>query len=994
MGWNSRLICSFLVLCLFSGGAFAQSPQIKRYTIADGLLTNETYQVYQDSKGYIWIATAFGVNRFNGSHFETIEANNFRNMSVNEVLEDSKHQMWFVTFSGKMFIRKNNGYIVPFAYNKKITDKINSNKGHIKYSFWPLGDSSVLISLKDKGKQYVTKNGSVRVSTFKESTICFDFTHPKTIISSFCRIEPGYGLKIILPKNQELNLRLKVAATHMFALKLANGKRLISTDKYLYVIDGLNYKIYQMPDAITGLFQDRDGKIWVLLNGAGVRSYMDEDFSKKPIFALLDKETVTSIIQDKEGAFWLSTLYSGICYIPSMSVVNYTAAAGLPSDKISRVFCWKGVVWLGYLDAFISSISPDGKMQNFSSASSYSTYVKWIGYSEEEKSILASADQLYKIKNGRVIPLEDMGMIQKGRNRNISLLPRSLTPSKRGGYWVTSNRGIKFIRHRKLIYDSFQSNEFTGVTYSCAEDDRGGVWIASNSLWYFTGGRFVNYGDKYPSLNIDISRVHYDKQLKLLWIATKGNGLFAYDGQRLLHIEESSGIQSGVVTSIAPDGNNLWVGTSRGVDFIRIKKISPLTISVRNFNTTHGLIGNDVKDLCVTRRFVYVATASGLSRIDRYQKMAATPAPTVVISSLHINDKDTTFSHPLQLKHNQNFIDINFNTLTYKRGDGGVKYRYKLEGLSCRWFYTEEERVRFYKLEPGEYRFLVEAKNNDGIWSSTPATINFCIEKPFWTSLWFYGLLLLFFGLVIYGIMRTRIIFLRKLSMYERKGNLWKNQSLSLQMNPHFIFNTLNSIQLFILKCDVDSSLYYLSKFSILMRKTLENSNKIKISLKEELEVLSLYLELEKLRSEDKFTFSINCDENINQSDTCIPTLLIQPFVENSIWHGIMPKSGKGHISVQIVNSGDYIKCCIKDDGIGRIKSLEMKKERNMKGHTSFATRIVSNRMELLKTLYNKEFGLKYTDLYDSEGKAIGTEVVIIIPRDFQMVKEVNLIAE
>jgi len=250
------------------------------------------------------------------------------------------------------------------------------------------------------------------------------------------------------------------------------------------------------------------------------------------------------------------------------------------------------------------------------------------------------------------------------------------------------------------------------------------------------------------------------------------------------------------------------------------------------------------------------------------------------------------------------------------------------------------------------------------------------------------------FVLVLFAIFRTRLRILSRINMHQQNENLWKNQSLSLQMNPHFIFNTLNSIQLYILKCDVDSSLHYLSRFSSLMRRTLENCNKMNVTLKEELESLELYLELESLRCERKFTYRIDCASSISLTDTYIPTLLIQPYVENAIWHGIMPKPCNGDILVKITNAGSFVKCCIIDDGVGRVKSQEIQNMSLVKKHKSFATKITGQRMEILKSLYSKDFSFEYVDKYDSDGNALGTEVVLIFPRDFIPLKPVTQIVE
>lgn len=204
--------------------------------------------------------------------------------------------------------------------------------------------------------------------------------------------------------------------------------------------------------------------------------------------------------------------------------------------------------------------------------------------------------------------------------------------------------------------------------------------------------------------------------------------------------------------------------------------------------------------------------------------------------------------------------------------------------------------------------------------------------------------------------------------------------NLRQQMNPHFIFNTLNSIQYYVFQNDKISSNNYMTKFASLIRKTLENSRHTEISIKEELDTLQLYLELESLRFKEKFEWNMVVDEDIDTLAYKIPTMLIQPYVENAITHGLMHKeNGKGMLSVELDLRGDHIICTVEDNGIGRARAMEIKLQKN-DHHTSLGTNITESRLKLVNELYGKNMQVVYTDLMDSNGEPAGTKVEINIP--------------
>lgn len=245
-----------------------------------------------------------------------------------------------------------------------------------------------------------------------------------------------------------------------------------------------------------------------------------------------------------------------------------------------------------------------------------------------------------------------------------------------------------------------------------------------------------------------------------------------------------------------------------------------------------------------------------------------------------------------------------------------------------------------------------------------------------------YGLvagigLLIIFGTLL--ILRARYKATQRIEAMGRKILELTQANLRQQMNPHFIFNTLNSIQYYVFQNDKIASNNYMSKFALLIRKTLENSRHTAIPIKEELDALKLYLELEALRFKEKFEWSIEVDEEIDTLSYKIPTMLIQPYVENAIMHGLMNKEDKGHLAVKLEQKGEVIFCTIEDDGIGRERAKELQQAKNQ-NHLSMGTSITENRLRLVHEVYGKTMKVKYTDLKDADGHAAGTRVEINIP--------------
>ncbi len=327
------------------------------------------------------------------------------------------------------------------------------------------------------------------------------------------------------------------------------------------------------------------------------------------------------------------------------------------------------------------------------------------------------------------------------------------------------------------------------------------------------------------------------------------------------------------------------------------------------------------------------------------------------------------------LRHDQNTLSIAFNGLQFVN-NSLLEYSYRLHPSDTAWSSPVASNiVSFYQLSPGKYRFEVRSHIKGFDWSE-PATFSFAIKKPFWETWWFRLLIIAAASALIVFIFRYRLTQLKTKSEMQNQIRELEMKALKAQMNPHFIHNALNSIQSLILNNQSTEASHYISKFAKLLRQVLENADKNLISLDKEMYSLQLYVDLEKLRMNMKIDYKEQVDENILTSEIKIPPLILQPFVENALWHGLSRKEGDKKINVTITGKDDWVFCEIADNGIGRKKAAESNKT-FPEGNLSKAVNITRQRL----VEFNQSTGTEPVSFIDLEkdDEAFGTTVIIRI---------------
>jgi signal transduction histidine kinase len=330
----------------------------------------------------------------------------------------------------------------------------------------------------------------------------------------------------------------------------------------------------------------------------------------------------------------------------------------------------------------------------------------------------------------------------------------------------------------------------------------------------------------------------------------------------------------------------------------------------------------------------------------------------------------------MRLKYDLNDIKISYNGISY-RSNKKLIYKYMLikeeDTLSS---ITSNREVEFLSLHHGKYLFLVTAKNSSGIWSESPAAFSFIIQPAWWQTGWFRFLLLVSLGAGVLFFYRSKVKKLKREFETERRQASLQLTAMRAQMNPHFIFNVMNSIRNYMQNHDMKSAEKYLTSFSKLVRYTLDNSEVQEVTLEEELQALRNYAELEMQRFENGFEYHVTCEAGIDTKETMLLSMLLQPFVENSIKHGINQMEKGGKILIDIRKQNDSVFIAIEDNGVG-IQEAKRRNESENESHISHGTELIFERIKAYNKVYNKNIKTRIINLTGDDDRPAGTRVEV-----------------
>jgi ligand-binding sensor domain-containing protein/two-component sensor histidine kinase len=519
-------------------------------------------------------------------------------------------------------------------------------------------------------------------------------------------------------------------------------------------------------------------------------------------------------------------------------------------------------------------------------------------------------------------------------------------------FWFQTPDGIGVYEASKdsIINFNYSINPANSlpVALSFAEDKAGRVWVNSNDGW-------LGYGLS----NEPLKGIVYKINIK----------------------------QRGLGTSISElttdNQGQVW-----GYTLNEMVKINPDNFSFTTYSFQYGIGEADFYHFSFLpsgeiifggRNDIIIANTTELKRNREI------PVPYVDRLEVLNQPYELGMGQPVQLNYKQNFFSFGFSAIAFTMSKD-VKFRYRLKGFDD-WSEPTRRRFANYTNVPGgDYVFELQAANNEGLWNPKILELPVHVDTAFWRTWWFRAGAILFFVLAMYLLYRSRVESVRKKQQlkwdYEKKLANVEMTALLSQMNPHFIFNSLNSIDSYIIRNESKQASEYLNNFARLMRLILQNSRSNYISLKDELIALELYLQMESMRFKNKFRYTINVDETLDKESIVMPPMLIQPYVENAIWHGLMTKSNgeEAKVELGIHKQDDNLLCIISDNGIGRKRAAELKEKKVINHKRSMGMQITQDRMEIINKLYNLNTSVRIFDMENEKGEATGTRVELTIP--------------
>ncbi|HQV39285.1 MAG: histidine kinase [Flavobacteriales bacterium] len=988
---RSRRRAGFLLavaLCFPAPSLLAQQFGFTQFAPRNGLAQSQVRCMAQDRSGYLWFGTLGGASRFDGEDFINFGLRDgLPDPQVNALLGASDGTVWLGCGSFLVHFDGHAMHTVPLpksASDARILALAEGTDGTIYIGsegagllqlqrglvsvppHWPKDTASsvrTLLIMHDGSLLAGLRNGLLRGGSKGWTPVKLPIS---SSISALALGKDGtiwvgtYGDGLFgLQKDGtpvEYNEANGLLQNNVRALLVDRRDRLWAGTKF--GVDLLEdgrlraYTVHQgMPnDNVWCLFEDDGGGLWFGTDGAGVLRYAGESYVTYTVTEGLCSDLVMCALSDKHGDIWLGTYGNGVCRMDGMAQIS--TLDGLPNNT----------VWCGLVDR-------DSSL--------------WFG----------TSDGLCHIVNGIVIPLEPFqaltgqrvlslfraptGDLWCGTRDGVSMLHPDGSVEQHGEMHGTALRGVRSIR-----------STTSGTIWLAT--DLGAVRIEGDSARCFTTADGMSHNNVF-CLSPDAKG--------RLWMGTS-NGLTCYDKGHFTRIDLGMDFGSNYVDLLLRDeSNNLWAGTNNGLFRFNPDSLLADPSAKEHVTEEEGLRGLECNlnaGYLDARGRLYFGTNAGLVVHDPVRKpLRASTAPpithiTAITSFLEpIAGSDSIGigsgpKAPLQVGYRKNHLTFTYTAIALANGQH-VRFQYRLIGFdNDRLPPTEARFASYSNLPQGAYTFEVRAADSQGRWGPA-ASVDFTITPPFWLRWWFFALCAAILAGILLGVMRYRKI---RRQRAEKTHNLilrsrmlqFEQQALNANMNRHFIFNALNSIQYSINRQDRTMANKYLTSFAKLIRKNLDASQNDTTTLAEELSRLELYLVLEHMRFKDKFQYSVSIAPEVDTHAVKIPAMMLQPYVENSIWHGILPMARPGRVEITVDRTAEgRTRIRITDDGIGIDHSVGSKNGTE-RDHISRGIEITKGRADILRKLNLADIRIQGPEQLGGKHGSAGTQVVIELP--------------
>lgn len=954
----------------------------------------------QDHKGYIWIATAEGLHRYDGKHFKIFKHKEGDDNSLSDSYITS------LTTSGSLI------YIGTHLGTIDILDAETYEFSHISLSDedadydYPVEQ---LLMYKDRllidtdgGGLWEYFHNEKKVRKIRINAIGSDevqemmiFQNQLYLLTQNALIATNLNKTKVLHKEENIVAKYTTLSAYQNRILIGstNGLYTLSADGKIKAIRLPQKKRYikQINQIVTSgdeAWIATDGGLLLMEPNEAIRLYNANQL--RP-YSLVNNK-VKHLFIDKDNILWAGTISGVSKYAPQLSkfkLLQYFDIEGITLGN-NIYFTYednKENIWLGTLGSGLIQLDNNNNIKK-----AYPVLGKNETESRSVRSILQDSKGTFWVGT----PLEGLFTFdpETGKNKRVASKEegnlnnntvRSIFEDKHGTIWLGTNLGLSEKNSNANQFVHYQSdkahknNSIYQITEHPTQDK---LIIAS-----FRGGlQFFDTETKTFEIlkhdTQDSTSISNNNLMCLEWvnddtllIGTYGGGLNIYDLQTNMFssITEVDGLINNIVYGILYDKNgSVWLSTNDGlVNYNLYSK------TFTDFKPVHYLQSTEFNEgafLKSKNGTFYFGGVNGLNFFQPEKLKFDTSSHEILLTDVRGIFTSQT-KNSISLDFLKSRLEVDFMSLYYANPEG-VIYQYRLKGLDEDWVDATTSNTAVYpRLAPGTYTFEVQAKDEFNNWSATSSGLRVRVMPPIWQQWWFITLSILTIIGLIYGLFRYRTREIERAYKLQLVDS--ELAALRSQMNPHFIFNSLNSIQYFILKKEPREAYTYLSKFASLMRKILQNSRLKYISVQDEIEGLDLYLEIEKMRMDNNLDYTITTRNIKDIEATNMPTMLIQPFVENSIIHGLLPKTENRKLDILIAQENNHLLCTITDNGIGREAARTMNAKRSSK-HTSAGMSLTQKRLKILSE-GKGNFDVKIEDIVKTDGSK-GTEVKLVVP--------------
>jgi len=1007
----------------------------------NGLPSDKVNVITQDTKGFMWLGTDAGLARYDGTSFKIYknDPNDSTSLVDNWIsaIEQIGDHLWVGTALGISVLNLSTDKFKNYYldnHNNKIPYNTEKTYGASLIYHDRLGETWIFLrkSSDNQWCKYIpetddfecydlasislNQNVLVPQNLFNVLSI-----HRDNVLDNILWVGTGAGL---------IKFDIETGTTRHFYYPQSSGQFQVSFNTFRRLWQGPDQKLYcgswsgglnifdpiteeyypapysnnDMPGAflqsIREISRKSESEIWVTL----FKSLVAYDFIDHRITLRLESDFASDEVYgadfiDKDGRIW-SRIKGMHVFDPRLQQFKYTSYAaenpngeGFTFSVISDTTRDRLTVLSRDCDGLYHYYPKTDLWEKTTFSDPINSTQRFEGNNAvaiSENEIIVSAshsifryfpktDRMEAVDLGIPIQLNSFNRIDKDKNGMIWISTADEGILK----WdPKTNKTIQFLDELKGN-SGYRSADVKYI------DSQNNVWITQGSdLFKYSNskGTFVNMSVRNPLLS-EIKEIDEDGYGRL-WISNLKYSHLVNVNNTLSRIDTTIivGNRSSRLLDMHYDNaNNMWAIHSTHIINIDPLSFERVVYSTRYLQDYFEVVSSQI----INGHYLVLGLPNGLITINLRNLNPNTEQPIPYLSGIEVKDnpfKSDLVPHnikSLDLKYSENFFSLTFSALGYTENAENT-FRYRLTNFQEDWIEARDHRFANYTNVPsGSYVFELQVFNSEGDLSPQTVVLPITISKH-WSQLWIVRILGFFLIIALgVGLYKYRINQIKKeerlKTEFQKKLAEVEMTALQSQMNPHFIFNCLNSIENFVIKNDTLRASTYLNDFARLIRLILQNSRSRYVALTDEIEALELYLQMESLRFTNRFNYELLVEDNVDASGTEIPPMLIQPYVENAIWHGLMHKKTTGRLDILLSRKNETIQCVIEDNGIGREKSMEINAARKVKKKKSMGMSITAERIKILNELYNMNTEVKIDDLKDTGGNSLGTRVEINI---------------